>query len=64
VEQLTLAFAHYDDKDVWRALTETMALFRWLSVEVAEELIYRYPIQGADNAEQLVRRLAGTRSHR
>lgn len=43
VEGLRDAFAHYDRKDVRRALLKVMCLFRWIAVETAEKLGYQYP---------------------
>jgi aminoglycoside 6-adenylyltransferase len=43
LEQLKHAFAHYDPYDVWQALLATKELFRWLAVEVAQQLDYTYP---------------------
>jgi aminoglycoside 6-adenylyltransferase len=50
-------YAHYDAEDVWRALLATMALFRWLALETAEQLGYGYPSLGDEQATQLVRQL-------
>ncbi len=43
VKQLPKIFAHFDEADIWRALMETMDLYRWLAVETAGALGYRYP---------------------
>lgn len=61
VEHLREAFAHYGEKDVWRALFVTMGLFRWLAVEAAERLGYAYPAFGDERATQLVKRLFSER---
>jgi aminoglycoside 6-adenylyltransferase len=58
VVQLSGAFAHYDEADIWRALDVTMDLFRWVSFETAGKLGYFYPLEGADYASELVRRLS------
>jgi aminoglycoside 6-adenylyltransferase len=58
VDALPAVFAHYDPEDVWRALLATMALFRWLAVEVAELLGYEYPHLGDDRATAWVQRHA------
>ena len=47
VQGLRIAFAHYDEADVRRALWATMDLFRWLAVETAGALGLVYP-QAAD----------------
>lgn len=57
VQALPEVFAHYDQEDVWRALSATMDLFRWLAVETAELLGYRFPAEGADRATELVEKL-------
>ncbi|MBX6343115.1 MAG: aminoglycoside 6-adenylyltransferase, partial [Thermomicrobiaceae bacterium] len=43
VAALPDAFARYDQDDIARALLATADLFRWLAVETAERLGYRYP---------------------
>lgn len=51
------AFAGYDAADpgdCWRALFETMDLFRWVAEETAAELDYGYPREGDDRATGLV----------
>ncbi|MCX5971477.1 MAG: aminoglycoside 6-adenylyltransferase [Coprothermobacterota bacterium] len=58
IAQLSGAFAHYDQADVWRALAVTMDLFRKVSLETAKLLGYSYPTGGADYAEELVSRLS------
>ena len=57
LEELGEAFAYYDKDDLWRALYVTMSLFRWLSVDVAEQLDYSYPTFGAERATELVESL-------
>lgn len=57
LENLSGAFAHYEEEDVWRALFVTMALFRWLAVETAEKLEYAYPEYGDERATELVHHL-------
>lgn len=56
--QLSEAFAHYDEADIWGALAVTMYLFRWVSLETAKMLGFSYPTGGADYAAGLVNRLA------
>jgi aminoglycoside 6-adenylyltransferase len=58
VQQLSGAFAHYDEADLWRALAVTMDLFRWVSLETARKLGYSYPLDGADYAAGLVSQLS------
>jgi aminoglycoside 6-adenylyltransferase len=50
-------YAHYDDRDVWRALLATMELFRWLAIEAADLLGYPYPSFGAERAAEFTQRL-------
>ena len=57
LEELGEAFAYYDKDDLWRALYVTMSLFRWLSVDVAEQLDYSYPTFGVERATELVESL-------
>lgn len=47
-------YARYDEPDVWRALGETMALFRWVAVETARRLGYRYPSDADRHAAEIV----------
>jgi aminoglycoside 6-adenylyltransferase len=56
VQELPHIFAHYDQKDIARALLRTMSLFRWLAVEVAQRLGYSYPEHGEQAATALVKR--------
>jgi aminoglycoside 6-adenylyltransferase len=55
VAGLCNAYAHYDEADVRRALFATMDLFRWLSMETAERLGFRYPTEGDRYASEWVR---------
>ena len=57
VMELRQAFARYDADEIWRALTATMNLFRWLSVETAGQWGYAYPTFGAERATELVGKL-------
>ena len=61
VDSLSVIFAHYDQDDVWRALTATMELFRWLAVETAELLGITYPFFGDDRATELVQKFFSDR---
>jgi aminoglycoside 6-adenylyltransferase len=63
LETLPRVFAHYDADDVWRALGETMELFRWLALETAKMLRYSYPAFGEERARELVKTMASGRSH-
>ena len=58
VQQLSGAFAHFDEADIWHALAVTMDLFRWVSQETANLLRFTYPVEGADHAYELVMRLS------
>ena len=62
VEGLRSAFAHYDDEDLWRALSATMDLFRWLAVETAERLGHPYPTGSDEHVTAWVRQLAEART--
>ena len=39
------AFSHYDKEDIKRGLLETLRLFRWIVMEIAEKLNYPYPTE-------------------
>lgn len=43
IKELAEAFARYDAGDIWRALVNTMDLFRWIGKETAAGLKYEYP---------------------
>ena len=43
VKELNEAFAHYNEADIWRALINTMELFRWVAKETAQGFGYAYP---------------------
>jgi aminoglycoside 6-adenylyltransferase len=58
VAQLPQAFAHYDRRDIARALRATMGLFRWLAVETAQRWGYSYPVAGERYASELVEELS------
>ena len=58
VQALSKAFAHYQAKDIWRALSATMDLFRWVSQETAQKLGFPYAQEGVEYASQLVNRFA------
>ncbi len=62
LEQLPMAFAHYDEDDIWQALFATMNIFRWLSTETAARLEYSYPAAADAYATRLVRDLFSGRS--
>lgn len=57
VAQLPEVFAHYDRRDIARALRATMELFRWLAVETAQQWEYGYPAAGEQAATALVEAL-------
>ncbi|MFN8441817.1 MAG: aminoglycoside 6-adenylyltransferase [Caldilineaceae bacterium] len=59
---LSHLFAHYNEDDIWRALSATMAIFRLLAVESAQKLGYSYPNEGDNFAAELVRRLDAERT--
>lgn len=60
LEGLRDAFAHYDEKDIWRALLATMNLFRWLAVETADRLNHSYPAVADERVTECVARLTDT----
>jgi len=45
VVALREVFGRYDADDTWRALFASMGLFRWLAMETATSLGYRYPVE-------------------
>lgn len=45
VAALRDVFGRYDADDTWRALFASMGLFRWLAMETAHWLGYRYPLE-------------------
>jgi len=54
VKSLHEAFAHYDERDLWRGLFAMMDLFRWVAVETAAQLEYLYPTSADAHATELV----------
>ena len=52
LEKLRIAFAHYDEQDVWRALRVSMGLFDELARQTAERWGFDYP---AGSVEEVVR---------
>jgi aminoglycoside 6-adenylyltransferase len=48
VRELRDAFAYYDEEEVWRALTVSMALFHRVAQETAARWQYHYPGEGAE----------------
>jgi aminoglycoside 6-adenylyltransferase len=57
VTRFAVIFAHYDVSDAWRALLETMSLFRWLAKETAGALTCDYPDQSDEKTTTLVKKL-------
>jgi aminoglycoside 6-adenylyltransferase len=57
LKELGDAFARYDASDIWRALINTMDLFRWVAVETAAGLGYEYPLDADRYATALVLQL-------
>lgn len=43
IKELAEAFSRYDVSDIWRALINTMELFRWVAKETAAGTKYEYP---------------------
>jgi aminoglycoside 6-adenylyltransferase len=54
VKDLQGVFAHYDEKDLWRGLSATMDLFRWVAIETAAQLKCPYPTSADEHATELV----------
>jgi len=54
VQELIAAFAHYDKKDVWQALINTMDILRWVAKETAQGFGYPYPTDADKYATALV----------
>lgn len=48
-QKISGSFAHFDAQESWRALRETMDLFRSVASEVAQQLRYRYPDDVEEN---------------
>jgi aminoglycoside 6-adenylyltransferase len=61
LEVLPHVFSHYDEEDIWRALRETMVLFRWVELETAARLRYSYPGLGEQRARELLDSIASAR---
>jgi aminoglycoside 6-adenylyltransferase len=57
LRELVGAFAYYDKNDVWRALFETMKLFRWVARETAGRLRHDYSVAGEREATRLIEEL-------
>jgi hypothetical protein len=62
IEQLGKAFAHYLEDDIWQALFVTMDIFRWLSIETADQFGYPYPATGEVQATEYVTKLFSEKS--
>ena len=60
LEKLRIAFAHYDEEDVWRALRESMALFDQLARETASRWGYEYPVENVEKVVRWVEECNGT----
>lgn len=57
VKELSEIYAHYDETDIWRALVNTMDLFRWVAMETAQGYGYKYPQDADKYAAALVLQL-------
>jgi aminoglycoside 6-adenylyltransferase len=57
IKELGEAFARYEISDIWRALINTMDLFRWVAKETAVGLKCEYPIDADRYATALVLQL-------
>ena len=63
LEQLRIAFAHYDKDDIMRALLATMDLFQWIAMETGEKLGYPYPTEADESITGWVRNCLLTKSN-
>ena len=61
VQGLGLAFARYDEGEIWAALEVTMNLFSRIARQLATTLALRYPERAEDRARELVLEYAATR---
>ena len=57
IKHLSTVYARYEEEDVWRALLETMGLFRWVAQETAHGLGFPYPLALDREVTQWVERL-------
>jgi aminoglycoside 6-adenylyltransferase len=57
VKELSEIFGHYDEIDMWRALVNTMDMFRWVAKETAQGFGYQYPLDADKYAAALVLQL-------
>jgi aminoglycoside 6-adenylyltransferase len=57
VKELSEIYAHYSETDIWRALVNTMDLFRWVAMETAQGFGYQYPQDADKYAAALVLQL-------
>jgi aminoglycoside 6-adenylyltransferase len=54
LEKLRIAFAHYDEQDVWRALRASMDLFDQVARETARRWGYDYPVENVGKVRRWV----------
>lgn len=57
VEKLPRTITEYEETDCWRALFETVALFRWLASETADAAGYDYPTTTDERVSALLEHL-------
>lgn len=58
-QEVTTIFSNGETEDCWNALQKTLALFRRLSIEIAQELDFSYPILIDRNITRFLRGLRG-----
>jgi aminoglycoside 6-adenylyltransferase len=54
LEKLRIAFAHYEQQDVWRALYASMELFDQVAREIAAAWGYIYPFEKVEKVREMV----------
>lgn len=55
LKELQNTFAHYDKEDIKHALLAAIATFRWMAIETAEKLSYRYPVKADEQVTKWIR---------
>jgi len=54
LEKLRIAFAHYEEQDVWRALRASMELYDQLARDTARRWGYAYPVENVEKVMEWV----------
>lgn len=57
IKEMAEAYGHYNEPDIWRALVNSMDLFRWVAKETARDLKYSYPNQADQYATAMLLQL-------